>query len=466
MLAKVNSRLILLMAPIALCCLLQFCDNTNFITSSDMNTIEYIIPWLFAIGCAMILPNRNRLWMIIGTTISYCIIYNILSQLEPSTEVSGILSSFCGPLTTLIFAPKMGRKKKSVHAFFINYSLAIIFVIITSILLSFGLSLIYDIIKDSFNSVFLNTVYDANFSFVYSILYQFCHTFGLGEFVKELRAISPFAPTSISFYATSIAINFAVIPAIFAAIFICQPKKRRVLYGIFLIISFIGSTSNQAVSYLLLSLLWLYPSLFAHYLLICLLLYFLGQYVDFKVLILPQSFYEPNLRLEAINLIDSKFIMFCAFSFLITIVSATILIIQDKKYTKQTGNIKRVKAITISVVEDSQDADYTITAVNIIKLLGGFNNIITVMHKNNSLNASVIDAKNVKIDELISLGYLKEKIDTNKHLITLSIKTHAAEITRKISAFAERVYIDIDTEYRDMPHYRMENNLADHKPQK
>lgn len=458
MLSKVNLRITLLMTPVALCSILQFCRDGSFLSSSDLIIIKNIIPWLFAIGGALVLPNRNKTWMIIGTTVSYFIIYKSLSQLEPSHQITSILSAFCGPLVTSIFAPKIGRRKRILSAFIINYSLAVFFLSVSSIMLSHGLHFLYNFIKSAFNSVFINSVFDSNFSFIYSVLYQFCQTFGLGEFVKELREVNPLDPTSISFYSTTISINIAVIPGIFLSLAIFQPPKRRFLYFLFFFISIFGAFSSHAICYLLLSLLWLYPSLYTVYLILCIFLYFIGQYVDFKIIIHPSFFYKPNLSLSNLSLVDSKFLLFSTFAFLVSTLTSMFLIIRNKKYDKQISITKRSQQIQINYLDNEDIEDCTINAVAIIKLLGGFNNINIIKYANdNQLIFTFINANLIHVNKLLEYKLIQKPLNKHSHNITLTVN-NAHAIYEKINTLSERLFTDVVSDYQDLPRFDIKNS--------
>src|SRR5574344_283060 len=322
MLANINLRTLMLMTPIGFCTLLQFFSGSFFITQEEHYILKIIIPWLVSLGVAMILPNNNRIWMMTGTSLAYCVVINVLWHMQPNFQQSEILASFLGPLTSSILSPKTGHRKKNYKAFFVNYSLAIFFVIVLSLLLSICASFLYENIGSGINRAYLSSVYDSNFSFIYSMIYQFCQTFGFGQFITEIRAISPQDATSVSFYATTLAINISMIPAIYAAIFICQQRKRKTMYA----------------------------TLFTYYLILCLFFYFIGQYIDFNIYVNSQNFYQPNVLISEINIFDTKFLMFCTFIFIITVVSSTFLILQKKKNIHQTRTIKRVKQIKINVL--------------------------------------------------------------------------------------------------------------------
>ena len=136
--------------------------------------------------------------------------------------------------------------------------------------------------------------------------------------------------------------------------------------------------------------------------------------------------------------------------FIITVVSSTFLILQDKKNIHQTRTIKRVKQIKINVLADDEAIDYTVTAVNYIKLLGGFNNIIKIGQENNFLNVTVINPSLVNTFGLYDLGAAKQIYQNDKHKIKLLVKEHCLEIHKKIVTFAERQFLDIDSDFKEI----------------
>lgn len=453
MLAKVNLHLILLMVPIALCSLLQYTDAIPFLTISDKVIYRNIIPWLFSIGCALVLPNRNRIWMICGSSISYYIIYTLLTKLHQNYTTPCILAAFVAPLISSIFAPKTVHKLRNYKSLILNYLLALLFLFLTSVFLSYGLFFLFQVIGKNFNSVFIKSVYDNNYSFIYSVIYQFANTFGCGDFIKEFRAIYPYDQTSISFYATTIAINFSVIPGIFLALSICQQKRKFLFLG-FMVFALIGSTSEQAISYLLLMLLWLYPTIFCLFLIICFVFYFIGQYVDYTMLIEPSSFYMPYLEVSEINFIDVKFLLMCVITFITSVTVTTLFIVKDKIIAK--NNLQPITTNDNNELKELIDfKDHSFIATKIIQFFGGFNNIVNLSYKDNYINITVQNSDLIKINELMKISTFQVST-MNNHEFSVSIFNNCQEIYNAINLLAQRVFLDINSNYDDFPHFNIE----------
>ncbi len=465
MLANINSRLLLLITPIAFGTFIDSLTSTTETSLLASQASNRIVAWFLAACASCVLPNKNRFWMILGATASFFTLENIIQLIQPRFITSYLLSAFVAPFITATFAPKLNKLKRYHRrwtSYLLNYTLATIFLVLTSLLTGAIFAYLFRHVCYWINQVSLSSVFDPNFSFLYSSLYQLCQLFGFGYVVSEIKDILSTNSTTVSFYATTLIINTGVLPAMYAALFYQQPQKRKLIYGLFTIVAFTSCTTGTSVSALLFCLLWLYPSLFVLYLLLCIAFYFIGQYIEFFLVFMPDALFYEKTEVVEYAFSDSKFKLYYVFAFIVTVFVTTYLIKQDRKYQKQLTitSVKRIKQISINIVlpDDSNTLDCSLTAVNYVMLLGGYNNIFSMRQQDKIIKVNIINLDMVNYNELIKLGLLPEGFTANSHIIALKCGDQAYEIAQKISVLGKRQFVDLMVDYRDVPPYQIEKS--------
>ncbi len=455
MLTKINYRILLIMFPILFCSVLSILEPTSFVSFSTQSLINKVFPCLFATAIATIFPNNNRLWMIVGTLISYLIIVQINNTLNPSFYKVSLIGASLAPICTSIFAPSLNSKHKEHNHYFVNYSLATFFLVCISTGIAFLIPFAYSGIESVINYLYQSFLTYKDISFVYGIIYQFAQTFGIGHFITILHSIDPNSSTSISFFATTLAFNFCVLPAIYLAIAINQERKKKWIWFFCGLVAIISPTSGISISLLLILLLIRYPFLYAYYMLLVIAFYFLGQYIDFEIYVNANNFYEPNINLDEINIGTPKFVLFCTLVFLLTLNSANLVVKQYKKATDYKNNSLIItNAIKINFTAENEiTTDYGFMAIQFIKALGGFNNITFCRMNNNAIIFNIIKISAVNIEALYELGITKDLYISDKNMLVLTFKNKVQEIYEFIVKFAEKQFLDITTNYQKIQPY-------------
>lgn len=446
---NINYRILLIIFPIIGCSvahLLANGANDIFIASDRL--------WcgLFAVSISTIMPNADKRWMILGTAISYSLMLYLLQIFLPDYQNSCICLALISPITCSIFSPS--RNKNKATSIRLNYFMAAIFLLGISLGFIPLVLCLKRWIEYLINTSYHSTFYSENVSFIYGMIFQFLQTVGLGGIITELRTIAPEAQASISFYATTTVLNFCALPAVFIAIAINQNNRRRFFWGVFAATAFICPTSSTAISLLLLTLLIRYPFIYAFYMLLCIILYFIGQYIDFDISVVADKYYNPDLNITEISMLKPKLVLFATLSFITSLNFCNLVFQQNKEIRDYKSNaMPLVNAIKIDFEVTEEKPDFSFIAFQYIKALGGFNNINHCKKQNDLLifkinNEQLIDHAWLKQQCIVNF-YTKD----NENYMELTIPENSAYIYKAILAYAKRLFLDLTTDYQDIPPY-------------
>lgn len=458
MLNNINYRILLIILPIIACTAAHFLAYSSEYAENIINVSDKLCCGLFAICVATIVPNANKKWMVIGTALSYSLILYLLQIFVPEYKHSGIITALLAPLICSVFSPERNPKRQS-NSIRLNYFMAGCFLLVISVAFVPVITFVRSWIIYLINTSYVNTFYSDNASFIYGMIFQFLQTVGLGSFITELRTIAPQAPSSVSFYATTIVLNCCALPALFTAIAINQDHRHRIFWGVFAVASFFCSLTGTSVSLLLLTLLLRYPFLYAFYILMGIAFYFIGQYIDFSISVVPQEFYNPDLNLIKVSLMHPKFLLFATFTFIVSLNFSNLVIVQNKSDSEyKTRSLPIVNSIKIDFNMDTATDDFSFQGFQYIKALGGFNNITLCREQKDHLLFNIINEHLINRDLLEKQCTAKFYTDHSGTIADLTIAEHSSAIYKAIIAYARRLFLDLTTEYKDIPPFDLKKS--------
>ena len=334
---EINNRFLFIVLPILFCTVAQLTGFGSLLPDGNGLFLTSMVPCVFALGLAMVIPSTNRSWLMFGTCASFFLIYKLLHLLQPEYAYSSLVAAFLGPLATALLHPR-SHKKITLTAKVLNRTITFFFLMLFSCLLCFLAASLYENIQSSINNLYMSHIYNDKYSFIYGIIYHFCETFGFGNFILEIRHLIVDTGVSQSFYSTTTAIFTAGLPGIYLALTAAQNKRKKLHYLILTLLAVASSTTGYSVSLLLICLLWMQPSLFGLYLINCVFYYIIGYQIHFDPQNISKAFYNPNLNLSQINVNDIKFVGFALFTFLCNYLTSTAVLRQKQKYTQKTGD--------------------------------------------------------------------------------------------------------------------------------
>lgn len=452
-----SRRSLLLLIPILLCTLMEL-NVLNVAQRIKSDLLDFTIPWLFAMAICYTLPTTKKIWLFIGTTFSFIITLNFLEFLQPEYEKAALSAAVLAPLTSSLLMPKYHSDKRLIQAT-INYSIAFVFLIMLSLLFGFLSSFIYENVQKLIHTAYFTHVYNDNFSFVYGIIYQFCQTFGFGDFIVNIRQINNASTITQSFYITSIALNICAIPAFYFALGGTNIKQKKHHYYLaFGLLAFLSATSGYSVSLCLILLLWINPSLFGLYLIISIFFYIVGGQIDFETYVSYELFYQPNLDIFTINVINLKFIWYCVTIFVVNFALARFLIIHTMKYKASLyDDTQQIKPVEIDFISDDSE-DQSLLTISVIKIVGGYNNILNILEVDNTIKFTLVDSRKIQFSRLKFIGAKNAKNVPNENTLEFSLEHNTDKVYTQIVEFAERQMLDITTTYKENKVYSIENS--------
>lgn len=454
---EISNRSLLVLFPILFCTIAQLTGAGNLLPNSSGSFLSSIIPWIFSLSLASLVPSNNRSWMLIGSTASFFLIFYVLHLIHKDYTYFSLVAVFLGPLSATMIHPH-SRRKINRKARIMNLIITFIFMITLSFILCLLAAALYTNIQEWINNLYLSSIYNDSYSFIYGIIYQFCATFGFGGFILEIRHLIDTTSVSQSFYSTTTALYTAGIPAIFLALVKEQPKKRRLFYLLLTILAFISSTTGYSISLLLILFLWLQPSLFGIYIITGIFFYIVGYQIHFAPQEITKSFYNPDFDFSKINFSDYKFDLLSLAVFIVNYSSSVIVLKEKQKYTQNTGQVIRVKPLVIDILSDIGTQDYSLSMVNIIKNVGGFDNILHVSLQENTINFTVMDYQEVNFTELQKMGTTSSYVDNFMQHISFTPRSCSTELYNKIIELAEFNLLDVSSEYHEIEPYSIEKS--------
>lgn len=454
---EINNRSLFIILPILFCTVAQLTGAGFLLPDGNDHFLTAVIPCLFALGLALVIPSSNRSWLVIGTCSSFFLIYKLLHLLQPDYAYSSLVAAFLGPLTTALLHPR-SHKKITLTAKILNRTITFIILMILSCVLCFLSSSLYENIQTAINNLYMSHIYNDSYSFIYGIIYQFCETFGFGNFILEIRHLIVNTGVSQSFYSTTTAIFTTGLPGIFLAITLAQNKRKKFHYLILTLLAVASSTTGYSISMLLICLLWMQPSLFGLYLINCVFYYIIGYQIAFEPQTINKAFYNPNLDLGQINLGDMRFILYSLFIFLCNFMTSTAVLKEKQRYTQNTGQIIRVKPLIIDILSDLGTQDYSLKSITIIKALGGFDNIIHATRHDATITFTVRDLYVIDMDTLNSNGSATRYTDGLSKCVSYTMRDNTNDIYSNMLSIATHSLTDITSEYHMIEPYSIEKS--------
>ncbi len=452
-----KNKSIIVMIPIVFCTLMEQ-GYLHIIPRIHSNLLEFLLPWIFSITICYTLPIRKKFWLMFGCSVSFYITLKIIDIMEPSYEQAVLTATLISPFISSILIPRYNTEKFSLAAFILNYTLAILFLISLSIISAICISYVYIIIKDFFHTAYFTHLYEEDFSFVYGLMYQISQTIGFGDFILQLKQISDSSQITQSFYVTTIAINTVAIPSILIALTYKQDSKKQIYYSIFFILACFSSTTSFSLSFLLIALIWLHPTLIALLFINSLFFYIIGHHINFDIVIKHEDFYNPNLTVNLLKIMNAKYIIFCCGIFLANLISTLLVISKTEKYIIATKKQRKHKPIKTNLI-DQNDDDVSILTSNVIKFIGGFDNILSVNNeKKEILEFHLIDITQVNRLALNNIGIKAVSFKRFDDVVKLEIGAKATSVHEKIIIFAKLQLADLTTVYQDKKFYSIENS--------
>ena len=155
---------------------------------------------------------------------------------------------------------------------------------------------------------------------------------------------------------------------------------------------------------------------------------------------------------------NAKYIIFCYGIFLANLISTLLVISKTEKYIIATKKQRKHKPIKTNLI-DQNDDDVSILTSNVIKFIGGFDNILSVNNeKKEILEFHLIDITQVNRLALNNIGIKAVSFKRFDDVVKLEIGAKATSVHEKIIIFAKLQLADLTTVYQDKKFYSIENS--------
>ncbi len=460
MLANINFRVLLLVIPVLIVTICHLTGNSIDLGKTDTDSAYYISPLLFAIACALIYQEDKRIWKILGSIVAFFISLSTLNVFVPDFRNSAVMASVIAPLVVTYVFPKFEDPDKITVIDLLNCFLAFIFMIVFCVILSIIGALVYKNFISGISFTFLSRNYDDAYSFLYGVLYQIGQTIGFGEDIIEILSIHPKLTSSRGFYAATALTYCAVLPGIYCALACWELQRRKFTFGILFVATLFSVGTGQSISFLLLILAWIYPSMYALYLILSILIYFVVRFFPFTLTVDPENFYQPNLSYDDLSQSSFSFYSSVALSVFAIAVTLTLFVIRADKNNKEKLLENRNQSAKATLSHEDVEKDESLAAITILKYLGGFNNVIWMSEEDSDVISVKIVTENMVNRDGLELAHVDIiSFDKNTQILTIQPHSNIKEIREQIFIFAANIAIDIKTGYQDIAPYIIEESI-------
>lgn len=457
---NINYRTLLIMLPIAL---VTMCNTTGVYVFHPDNVRLFsnasLVTLTFALACSMIPEQDNRIWRLFGCAISYFTAFIIVKTCGTQSVSPGIVAAFLAPFAASVPSPA-NTGKPSLGESALNYVLAGFFVLVFTLVLTIPVwAILHYAISGIRYALFSITSADF-FDFIYGTLYQTAQAFGSGDRILEIFEAAPAFRNTNGIYTGTLLCFFSVLTGIYAAVALWEGSHGKYFTSLLFLLALSSGSTSMSITLLMLTLIWLYPSLFALYLIISSVIYMVTCNVKFDVLINnAESFYRPDIVLADIDIADPSFATIGIAVFCASMALAYTLIRLQGAYTEtMSKGMAALKAIGRELSNKNVIREESLRALEFLKIMGGFNNVIWVGPTDDrALKLKIVTENSVNTGSLSLIG-CKMKLDPETMICDIEMEKNAGIVREQLLIYAEALSLDVVTEYREIEPYALENS--------
>ena len=456
---NINYRTLLIMLPVAM---VTLCDTTGvyIFDPADIRLLSNssLITLTFALACSLIYEQDNKFWRLFGCAISYVTAFEIVKVCGTQSVSPGIVAAFLAPFAASVPSPA-NSGSSSLGENLLNYVLAGFFVLIFTLVLTFPVWAILHYAISGIRYALFSVSTTDFFSFIYGTLCQTAQAFGSGDRILEIVAASPVFRSSNGIYTGTLLCFFCVLSGIFGAVALWEGVQHKYFTILLFLLALSSGSTGMSIALLMMTMIWLYPSLFALYLVICTIIYLVTCNVTFDVLVNPEVFYRPDIMLSDIVVSDPSFIITGIAVFSASMALAYMVIELQGTYAEaMSRGMSAIRAVTIELRNKAVYRDESVRALELLKIMGGFNNVIWVGEATDKeLQMKIVTANLVNAGSLSLIG-CKMKLDNETMLCQIEMENNAEIIRKQLLIYADALNIDVQTEYREIRPYALEDS--------
>lgn len=456
---NINYRTLLIMLPVAM---VTLCDASGVYTFNPADTRllsnSSLITLTFALACSLIYEQDNKVWRLFGCAISYVTAFEIIKACGTQSVSPGIVAAFLSPFAASVPSPA-GSGTPSLGEIMLNYILAGFFVLIFTLVLTFPVWAILNYAISGIRYALFSVTSSDFFSFIYGTLCQTAQAFGSGDRILEIVAASPVSRSSNGIYTGTLLCFFSVLSGIFGAVALWEGVQRKYFSSLLFLLALSSGSTGMSIALLMMTMIWLYPSLFALYLGICTIIYLVTCNVKFDVSVNPETFYHPDIAFSDIMVSDPSFVITGIAVFSASMALAYMVIELQGTYAEaMSRGMSAIRAVSIELRNKSVYREESVRSLELLKLMGGFNNVIWVGEATDKfLELKIVTANMVNTGSLSLIG-CKMKLDSETMLCQIEMEKNAEIIRKQLLIYADALNIDVQTEYREIRPYTLEDS--------
>lgn len=407
---KYSKRSMFLLLPVGLLAIASYALDKRIPLDIDYNLqsilmqiFRIVLPGIFAICVACLMPTSNRFFQLLAVGFNYSILSSIsLSQYsnlftQPTAWIIASLSA------TLFLLPSNDKDSENENVSFFTFLYKLIGIIVMPTLTLIGFVVIVKNIEHSifitFTSVFVESVLACLFVPIYEIML----TLGFSASLNSLVSLQVDSETVNAILNSIILTNIIALPALIFTRAMVATQYNRFFLVLLAIITCLSSRIGACVSIELAILLFFFPGTLIVLCTSSILIFFVSYYLQLATFTNFYMLYEPDLILKNLTLLHVTPLHYYAIVMAIIIPPALQLFFSKLGVINTLKNTLRSND-KIAGIKFNQMQNPDLMLIAILKNVGGISNICGTSSIGNELYVKVHSLKKVSTFRLSLLG--------------------------------------------------------------
>lgn len=442
-------KALLLLLPIAL--LASSAIILNSITSADLTAenrgwitlaLRVGLPWLFVIITAFLVHSRNRSLQLAIISFDYFLMILILSRISMSAVINPSVCVIASSFATLVLrqgADNIDNSFWSEHPH-TRQVLQAFFAVLLPLAVFVALITVVRQIESFVLLTFNDSLGRSLLSMIFSPIYLILQTLGFQNVVTDIAMLRYQDDMLLNAFLNSIILtNFLALPCMLIARSFFSGRSLRLFLILLAMCIFLGGSIGPCISLALVLIFIMLPGTYSM-LMICSGVFFICSfYMEAPSLVDTVFLYRPDVNLHSTYILtrESEIQFLLAMGVLVPFILASLTLFVKKERLMQLGQRRSINKRGISL-KDSLSPD--LTAIGILRALGGLSNIVKAEPRRKLLWVKVQDNDRVQHALLSAICSRKPHYDRQHSAFMLDL----GELTESVISRLMRLTEDND----------------------
>lgn len=450
-------KALLLLLPIALLASSAVILNSLTTAALDENSRGWLtlalrigLPWLFVLITAFLVHSRSRALQLAVISFDYFLMILLLSRVSLNAVINPSVCVIAASFAILVLrqgADNIATSFWSGHPH-MSQLLQAVFGVLLPLAVFVALITVVRQIEAFVLLTFNDSLGRSLLSVIFSPIYLILQTLGFQSVITDIAMLRYQDDMLLNAFINSIILtNFLALPSILIARSFFSGRRLRLFLILLSMCVLLGGTIGPCISLSLVLIFIMLPGTYSM-LMICSVLFFICSfYVDAPSLVDTRFLYSPDVNLQSTYILtrQSEIQFLLAMGIVLPIILASLTLFVKKERLMQLGQRRSINKRGISL-KDSLSPD--LTAIGLLRALGGLSNIIKVEPHHRLLWVRVQDYDRVQHALLSAICSKKPHYNRQHTSFTLDL----GELTESVLGRLMRL-----TEDNDAPPERLDS---------